>query len=111
MSEPLWTLDAFVEAAAGSLKGDAGAAITGISIDSRTLQPGDAFVAIKGDRLDGHDYVAAALEAGASVALVAEERLADLRKTVGMLLSPTRWRPCGRSVLRHGIGHPPAWLR
>ncbi|MFB9175284.1 UDP-N-acetylmuramoylalanyl-D-glutamyl-2,6-diaminopimelate--D-alanyl-D-alanine ligase [Roseibium salinum] len=78
MSEPLWTLDAFVEAAGGSSKGDIGAEITGISIDSRTLEPGDAFVAIKGDRLDGHDYVSAALEAGASLALVAEDRLADL---------------------------------
>jgi UDP-N-acetylmuramoyl-tripeptide--D-alanyl-D-alanine ligase len=78
MSDPLWTLDAFVDAAGGSIKGDAGAEITGISIDSRTLEPGDAFVAIKGDRLDGHDYVAAALDAGASLALVAESRLADL---------------------------------
>ncbi|GAB2204161.1 UDP-N-acetylmuramoylalanyl-D-glutamyl-2,6-diamino pimelate--D-alanyl-D-alanine ligase [Roseibium sp. ROS1] len=78
MSDPLWTLDAFVEAAGGRLQGDAGAEITGISIDSRTLEPGDAFVAITGDRLDGHDYVAAALEAGASVALVGEDRLSDL---------------------------------
>lgn len=78
MSDPLWTLNAFVDAAGGSIRGDAGAEITGISIDSRTLEPGDAFVAIKGDRLDGHDYVAAALEAGASLALVDESRLADL---------------------------------
>ncbi|MCV0428586.1 MAG: UDP-N-acetylmuramoylalanyl-D-glutamyl-2,6-diaminopimelate--D-alanyl-D-alanine ligase, partial [Roseibium sp.] len=78
MSEPLWTFDAFVEAAGGSGWGDVGADITGISIDSRTLEPGDAFVAIKGDRLDGHDYVAAALEAGASLALVAESRLSEL---------------------------------
>jgi len=78
MSDPLWTLDAFVEAAGGSTRGDIGAEITGISIDTRTLKPGDAFVAIKGERLDGHDYVAAALEAGASLALVAEERLTDL---------------------------------
>ena len=78
MSDPLWKLDAFVEATGGSIKGDAGANITGISIDSRSLEPGDAFIAIKGDRLDGHDYVAVALEAGASLALVAESRLADL---------------------------------
>ncbi|MHA7777461.1 UDP-N-acetylmuramoylalanyl-D-glutamyl-2,6-diaminopimelate--D-alanyl-D-alanine ligase [Roseibium sp. M-1] len=78
MSEPLWTLDAFVEAAGGSSKGDVGAEVTGISIDSRSLEPGDAFIAIKGDRLDGHDYVAAALQAGASLALVAGDRLANL---------------------------------
>lgn len=78
MSDPLWKLDAFVEAAGGSIRGEAGEEITGISIDSRTIAPGEAFIAIKGDRLDGHDYVAAALEAGASLALVAESRLAEL---------------------------------
>lgn len=78
MSDPLWTSEAFIEACGGTAKGDVGAEITGISIDSRTLEPGDAFIAIKGDRLDGHDYVAAALEAGASLALVAESRLEEL---------------------------------
>lgn len=78
MTEPLWTKDAFVAATGGTLQGDVAEAITGISIDSRTLEEGDAFVAITGDRFDGHDFVAAALEAGASVALVAESRKADL---------------------------------
>jgi len=78
MSDPLWTLSAFVEAAGGRVKGDAGQEITGISIDSRTVQPGEAFVAIRGDRLDGHDYVVAALEAGASLALVSESKLPEL---------------------------------
>ncbi|MBN9671649.1 UDP-N-acetylmuramoylalanyl-D-glutamyl-2,6-diaminopimelate--D-alanyl-D-alanine ligase [Roseibium aggregatum] len=78
MSDPLWTLSEFVEAAGGRVKGEAGSEIGGISIDSRTLQPGDAFVAIKGDRLDGHDYVAAALEAGAALALVGEQKLSEL---------------------------------
>lgn len=78
MSEPLWKLDAFVEAAGGSVKGDVGTDITGISIDSRSLEPGDAFIAIKGDHLDGHDYVEAALDAGASLALVASKKLSEL---------------------------------
>ncbi len=78
MTEPLWTREAFVEATGGEISGEVPDAMTGISIDSRTLQPGDAFVAIKGDRLDGHDYVDAALNAGASLALVARERMADL---------------------------------
>ena len=42
---------------------------TGISIDTRTLQPGDLFVALK-DVRDGHDYVAQAFEKGAAAALV-----------------------------------------
>jgi UDP-N-acetylmuramoyl-tripeptide--D-alanyl-D-alanine ligase len=41
------------------------------SIDSRTVSAGDLFVAIRGDRFDGHDFVAAALAAGASGVVVA----------------------------------------
>lgn len=43
---------------------------TGYSIDSRTLQPGDLFFAIKGERFDGHEFLAAALERGACAAVV-----------------------------------------
>lgn len=45
---------------------------TGYSIDSRTLQPGDLFFAIRGERFDGHDFVAAALERGAVAAVVSQ---------------------------------------
>ena len=41
-----------------------------ISTDTRTLAPGDAFVALRGERFDGHDYVARAFAAGARVAVV-----------------------------------------
>ena len=40
--------------------------VIGLSIDSRTIQPGEAYFAIKGDVHDGHDFVAAALKAGAA---------------------------------------------
>jgi UDP-N-acetylmuramoyl-tripeptide--D-alanyl-D-alanine ligase len=43
---------------------------TGLSIDTRTLKPGDLFVALKGDNRDGHEFVRAAFEAKASGALV-----------------------------------------
>ena len=42
----------------------------GVSIDTRTIKKGDLFVALKGDRGDGHDHVAKALAAGAAAALV-----------------------------------------
>ena len=45
-------------------------AITGAAIDSRKVKQGDLFVAIQGERVDGHDYLAVARKAGASVALV-----------------------------------------
>src|SRR5438105_3371822 len=42
----------------------------GISIDTRTLQPGNLFIAILGDNVDGHDFIENAREKGASAALV-----------------------------------------
>jgi UDP-N-acetylmuramoyl-tripeptide--D-alanyl-D-alanine ligase len=44
--------------------------LCGVSIDSRAIQPGQVFVAIKGDRFDGHDFVDAALQRGAAFAIV-----------------------------------------
>lgn len=45
-------------------------AVSGISIDTRTLQPGDLFIALKGDASDGHAHVQAALDKGAAAAMV-----------------------------------------
>ncbi|UJJ57387.1 MULTISPECIES: UDP-N-acetylmuramoyl-tripeptide--D-alanyl-D-alanine ligase [Rhodanobacter] len=44
--------------------------VTGVAIDTRRLEPGDLFVAIKGERADGHDYLAEAATRGAVAALV-----------------------------------------
>jgi UDP-N-acetylmuramoyl-tripeptide--D-alanyl-D-alanine ligase len=70
----LWT---FAEAAAavGGRASDSWTA-SGVSIDSRTVAKGDLFVALKGPNFDGHDYVAAAIKAGAVAAMV-ERRPAD----------------------------------
>jgi UDP-N-acetylmuramoyl-tripeptide--D-alanyl-D-alanine ligase len=70
----LWATAEVVTAARGRIVGSAPARVGGISIDSRSIRPGDAFVAIKGERLDGHDYVAAALASGAALALVQDGR-------------------------------------
>lgn len=67
---PLWTVQALARAARGSLQGAVQETVAGISIDTRTLAPGEAFFAIKGDRLDGHDFVEAALAKGAALAVV-----------------------------------------
>ncbi|NWG72808.1 MAG: UDP-N-acetylmuramoylalanyl-D-glutamyl-2, 6-diaminopimelate--D-alanyl-D-alanine ligase, partial [Parvularculaceae bacterium] len=73
MSRPLWTLDE-IAAAIGSCRidGNTDRPVTGLSIDSRTLQPGDLFVALK-DARDGHEFVPAAFDAGAAAALVARD--------------------------------------
>ncbi|MGZ9810509.1 UDP-N-acetylmuramoyl-tripeptide--D-alanyl-D-alanine ligase [Pseudoroseicyclus sp. H15] len=63
----LWTAAEAAAATGGEARGDW--AVNGVSIDSRSLQPGDLFVALK-DVRDGHDFVAQALEKGAGAALV-----------------------------------------
>ena len=52
------------------LSGDAARRVERWSIDTRTLQPGDLFVAVRGERFDGHEFVASALAAGAVGAVV-----------------------------------------
>lgn len=64
---PLWTADALASATGGALSTPFDA--TGVSIDTRTLRPGDLFIALMGTS-DGHAHVRAALAAGACGALV-----------------------------------------
>ena len=52
--------------------------VAGYSIDSRTIRKDELFFAVRGERLDGHDFVAVALEAGAGAAVVAAERQSGL---------------------------------
>lgn len=51
----------------------------GYSIDSRSIRAGDLFFAIKGEKFDGHDFVAAALERGAIAAVVSQKLSSDNR--------------------------------
>jgi len=77
---PLWTVAEMAEATGGSVEGidDPDTAVVGLSIDSRTMVAGEAFIAIVGDRFDGHSFVVAALDAGAALAVVARDKRADL---------------------------------
>ena len=87
MSEPLWTIDALVAATGGRVRGLPAAAITGVSIDSRTIRAGEAFFAIK-NKLDGHAFVADALKAGAALAVVAESKLGETPKDALLVVVP-----------------------
>ena len=53
----------------GQLRGNAQIVVSGVSTDSRTVQPGDIFAAIVGERVDAHDKVNEALERGAVAVL------------------------------------------
>ncbi len=78
--------------------GDAAVRISTVSTDSRTLKRGALFVALSGDRFDGHDYVEAARERGAAALLVQRELpialaqivVADTRRALG--LAAAAWR-------------------
>src|SRR5438445_12492207 len=71
-ASPLWTSQAMIEAMRASRRGSLPEAVTGLSIDSRSIAADEAYFAIKGDVHDGHDFVAAALAAGAGLAVVAK---------------------------------------
>lgn len=65
----LWTAEEAAVATGSASRGRWEA--NGVSIDTRTLEPGDLFIALKGDLRDGHGYVAAALAKSAAAAMVA----------------------------------------
>jgi UDP-N-acetylmuramoyl-tripeptide--D-alanyl-D-alanine ligase len=67
---------------AGTLRGE-NVWFDGIATDSRTVRPGELFVALKGERFDGHDYIELALRRGAVAAVVAADRAG---KATGSLL-------------------------
>src|SRR5260370_35075319 len=64
------------------------AAVRGLSIDSRSIEPQDAFFAILGEDRDGHDFVAAALDRGAALGVVAQEKHATMPPDAPLLLVP-----------------------
>jgi len=63
----------------------------GYSIDSRTVGPGQLFFAVKGERLDGHDFVEQALEKGAAAAVVLNDQLGRYPGETHYWRSKTRW--------------------
>src|SRR6266516_1423936 len=96
MKFPLSRVAEFTQA---SGRFDHAALAEGYSIDTRTVQPGELFFAIKGERLDGHDYVEAALQKGAVAAVNPASllhRFADNAK--GRLAADTTAAPHLRSA-------------
>lgn len=69
-----WDLHSVTESIGGMLVGDGGLVVDRVSTDSRTTDPGSLFVAIAGERFDGHDYADSALGSGAVAVVVAVGR-------------------------------------
>src|ERR1700686_2988196 len=79
-----WTLLQISEPMLAALgaRVDPVARVAGYSIDSRTILPGELFLAIHGPRHDGHDHVAAALQSGAVAGLVACGRFKEYSEEI-----------------------------
>lgn len=74
MSVPFDVSDARTWTGASLLQGDEGARLIGVSIDTRSVGPGQLFIAIAGPNHDAHRYLAQAIEAGAAALLIERER-------------------------------------
>ena len=104
MTEPLWMAAELVEATGGRMTKPFNA--KGVSIDTRTLQPGDLFVALLGEGRDGHAFVPDALEMRAAGAMVHLDlpidapllRVDDTLAALGRLGAFARARCAGRIV-------------
>lgn len=104
MAKMLWTAEEAATTTGGKITGAWEA--TGVSIDSRSIAKGDLFIALKGENLDGHAYVASAFEKGAAAAMVQQAveakgpqlRVEDSMKGMEALGSAARARMDGMIV-------------
>jgi UDP-N-acetylmuramoyl-tripeptide--D-alanyl-D-alanine ligase len=102
----LWTLDELAQATGARVSGNPAREIAGVSIDSRTIASGDVFFAIKGDRVDGHDFVADAIKRGAALAVVAAGREMRLPKNAPLAVAPDvleALRDLGRAARKRSV--------
>jgi UDP-N-acetylmuramoyl-tripeptide--D-alanyl-D-alanine ligase len=72
----LFTIEEIARATGGSISGNGAVEVRGVSTDSRSVRPGELFVALVGPNFDGHDYIPAAAAAGVKVFLVCSGWLA-----------------------------------
>jgi UDP-N-acetylmuramoyl-tripeptide--D-alanyl-D-alanine ligase len=80
------TLSQIAQFAGGPLaSGNGDTAVTRVSTDSRTLQPGDLFVPLRGDNFDGHKFIAQAVERGAAGAMVETSWSGDAPKGFALI--------------------------
>ena len=82
MKLPLSRVAEFLSAAG---EFDPNAVAQGYSIDSRSIQRGELFLAVKGERMDGHDFVTQALEKGAVAAVIRKDQLARYPLRTGLI--------------------------
>jgi UDP-N-acetylmuramoyl-tripeptide--D-alanyl-D-alanine ligase len=87
MSAPLWTVEAMAAAMSAERQGALPQSVSGLSIDTRTIEAGEAFFALK-DTRDGHDFVEAALKAGGGLAVAAAVKRNMFSENAPLLVVP-----------------------
>jgi UDP-N-acetylmuramoyl-tripeptide--D-alanyl-D-alanine ligase len=108
-SNIIWNAKDAAQATQGTLTGSQDWSVTGISIDTRTLQKGDLFVALGGPYHDGHDYVIAALQQGAGAVMISHDVtglpsdapvlfVRDTRRALEDLAKTARYRMSGTVI-------------
>jgi len=87
VSAPLWTEASLQSATNGKIYGTI-RPVMGVSIDTRTLNQGDLFIALEGESRDGHEFIRLAFEKGASAALVSDKRAAEFAEAGALIAVP-----------------------
>ena len=108
MADPLWTIPEIAAALETTPTGSPAIPVSGVSIDSRSLKRGDLFFAIKGERMDGHRFVDAAIDKGAAAAVVEQAfeapsssplfRVPDTLEALNSLARQSRSRSSARII-------------
>jgi UDP-N-acetylmuramoyl-tripeptide--D-alanyl-D-alanine ligase len=80
-----------IKAVRGQLvQGSSNIGINGVSIDSRTIKPGDLFLAFPGERVDGHDFLEQVFDQGAAAAVISHPVNFQRRITIASYIT-FRW--------------------
>ena len=74
-----FTLQEIIDATSGTCKGDVSLQFKDVSTDTRTIEAGYVFVALRGDTFDGNDFINTAIEKGATAAIVEKGRSVDAK--------------------------------
>jgi len=100
MTAPRFTATELVQATGGRFEGPPPGEVVGVSTDTRRIAAGNAFVALRGEHFDAHDFVADAARAGAACAVVEAGRAAGLAGTLPLLAVPEPLAALG-AIARH----------
>lgn len=73
-----WRVEEIARACGGEVRGDGNPALVGVSTDTRSIQPGQLFIALRGERYNGHDFLEEAVARGAAAALISQHGHAPL---------------------------------